>query len=104
MGTFMSSNPSPIAAILNNYRAENPGVLAKLHTLLSHGRLGGTGKVMILPVDQGFEHGPARSFAKNPALAATAVQSSLQQCRFWAGIHMNWQHIFRGADTPVWER
>ena len=31
------------------------------------GRLGGTGKLVILPVDQGFEHGPARSFAPNPA-------------------------------------
>ena len=29
------------------------------------GKLGGTGKLVILPVDQGFEHGPARSFAKN---------------------------------------
>jgi class I fructose-bisphosphate aldolase len=33
---------------------------------MNHGRLGGTGKMVILPVDQGFEHGPARSFAKNP--------------------------------------
>ncbi|HET8734613.1 MAG TPA: class I fructose-bisphosphate aldolase, partial [Anaeromyxobacteraceae bacterium] len=32
-----------------------------------HGKLGGTGKLVILPVDQGFEHGPARSFAPNPA-------------------------------------
>ncbi|MEM8539108.1 MAG: class I fructose-bisphosphate aldolase, partial [Pseudomonadota bacterium] len=30
------------------------------------GKLGGTGKMIILPVDQGFEHGPARSFAPNP--------------------------------------
>ena len=37
-----------------------------LSRILNHGRLGGTGKVVILPVDQGFEHGPARSFAKNP--------------------------------------
>tara|TARA_B100001248_G_C27397136_1_gene466374 strand:- start:2567 stop:3409 length:843 start_codon:yes stop_codon:yes gene_type:complete len=34
--------------------------------MLNHGRLGGTGKMVILPVDQGFEHGPARSFAINP--------------------------------------
>jgi class I fructose-bisphosphate aldolase len=33
---------------------------------LNHGRLAGTGKLVILPVDQGFEHGPARSFAPNP--------------------------------------
>lgn len=55
-----------IQHILHNYATENAGVVSKLHTLLSHGRLGGTGKVMILPVDQGFEHGPARSFAPNP--------------------------------------
>jgi class I fructose-bisphosphate aldolase len=35
--------------------------------MLETGRLAGTGKMVILPVDQGFEHGPARSFAKNPA-------------------------------------
>jgi class I fructose-bisphosphate aldolase len=52
--------------ILDNYGAENPGVLASLATILGHGRLGGTGKLVILPVDQGFEHGPARSFAVNP--------------------------------------
>jgi class I fructose-bisphosphate aldolase len=34
---------------------------------LNHGTLAGTGKLVILPVDQGFEHGPARSFAPNPA-------------------------------------
>ncbi len=56
-----------VETLLNAYRAETPGVLAKLYTLLSHGRLSGTGKLMILPVDQGFEHGPARSFAMNPA-------------------------------------
>ncbi len=57
----------PTRAIIDNYKAENPGVLAKLHALLHHGRLGGTGKIMILPVDQGFEHGPARSFQPNAA-------------------------------------
>src|SRR5438552_11311347 len=35
--------------------------------MLGHGRIGGSGKMVILPVDQGFEHGPARSFAPNPA-------------------------------------
>ena len=43
-----------------------PGVKANLARILCTGRLGGTGKVVILPVDQGFEHGPARSFAPNP--------------------------------------
>ncbi len=52
--------------ILGYYQSESPGVLANLATLLMSGRLGGTGKLLILPVDQGFEHGPARSFAANP--------------------------------------
>jgi len=55
-----------VAAILKNYDAENPGTRAKLVQMLNHGRLAGTGKMVILPVDQGFEHGPARSFAPNP--------------------------------------
>jgi class I fructose-bisphosphate aldolase len=55
-----------ITEILANYGADNPGTLANLARLLNHGRLGGTGKLVILPVDQGFEHGPARSFAPNP--------------------------------------
>ena len=55
-----------VEQILANYAGENPGVIGNLRTLLNHGRLGGTGKVVILPVDQGFEHGPARSFAPNP--------------------------------------
>ncbi len=55
-----------IQKILDNYRGENAGVRANLARLLNHGKLGGTGKMVILPVDQGFEHGPARSFAVNP--------------------------------------
>lgn len=55
-----------VREILSWYRSENPGVLTNLSRLLNHGRLGGTGKMIILPVDQGFEHGPGRSFAPNP--------------------------------------
>jgi len=55
-----------VKEILSWYRGETPGTLTNLARLLGHGRLGGTGKLVILPVDQGFEHGPARSFAKNP--------------------------------------
>jgi class I fructose-bisphosphate aldolase len=55
-----------IREILSWYRSENPGVLTNLSRLLNHGRLGGTGHMIILPVDQGFEHGPGRSFAANP--------------------------------------
>ena len=47
--------------ILNNYKSDNPGVRANLARILMHGKLGGTGKLIILPVDQGWEHGPARS-------------------------------------------
>ncbi len=53
--------------ILANYAGENPGVKANLARMLMEGKLGGTGKMIILPVDQGFEHGPHRSFAVNPA-------------------------------------
>src|SRR3954465_3632765 len=56
-----------IREILSWYSSENPGVRTNLARMLNHGRLGGTGKLVILPVDQGFEHGPARSFAPNPA-------------------------------------
>lgn len=55
-----------IRELLRWYAGENPGVRTNLARLLNHGRLGGTGKLVILPVDQGFEHGPARSFAPNP--------------------------------------
>src|ERR1700676_3706059 len=56
-----------VREILSWYSSENPGVRTNLARLLNHGRLAGTGKLVILPVDQGFEHGPARSFAPNPA-------------------------------------
>ena len=55
-----------VQKILSNYEGETPGVKANLNRILMNGKLGGTGKVIILPVDQGFEHGPARSFAPNP--------------------------------------
>ena len=54
-----------VKKILNNYESDNPGVKASLANILMSGKLAGTGKLVILPVDQGFEHGPARSFAKN---------------------------------------
>jgi fructose-bisphosphate aldolase, class I len=56
-----------VREILSWYGADSPGTLTNLARLLNHGRLGGTGKLVILPVDQGVEHGPARSFAVNPA-------------------------------------
>ncbi len=56
-----------VKAILDQYESDNPGTKMNLARLLNAGKLGGTGKLVILPVDQGFEHGPARSFAANPA-------------------------------------
>ncbi len=56
-----------VKEILSWYGSDSPGTLANLHRMLMTGRLAGTGKLVILPVDQGFEHGPGRSFAKNPA-------------------------------------
>ncbi len=55
-----------VKQILSWYPSDNPGTLTNLSRLLMHGKLAGTGKLVILPVDQGFEHGPARSFAPNP--------------------------------------
>ncbi len=55
-----------VREILSWYGADSPGTLTNLARLLNTGRLAGTGKLVILPVDQGFEHGPARSFARNP--------------------------------------
>ena len=57
---------SEVRKILNNYESDSPKVKANLARILMQGKLGGTGKLVILPVDQGFEHGPARSFAPNP--------------------------------------
>ncbi len=56
-----------VREILSWYESDNPGTKTNLARLLMAGKLGGTGRMVILPVDQGFEHGPARSFAPNPA-------------------------------------
>jgi class I fructose-bisphosphate aldolase len=55
-----------VREILSWYSSDTPGTRANIARLLNHGRLAGTGRFVILPVDQGFEHGPARSFAPNP--------------------------------------
>jgi class I fructose-bisphosphate aldolase len=66
--TVHNPNRTPrVHEILSWYASEPPGVRANLARLLETGTLAGTGKLVILPVDQGFEHGPARSFAPNPA-------------------------------------
>jgi fructose-bisphosphate aldolase, class I len=63
MGTAASDR---VKQILSFYASDNVGVKTNLARLMNHGALAGTGKLVILPVDQGFEHGPARSFAPNP--------------------------------------
>jgi class I fructose-bisphosphate aldolase len=60
------STTERVREILSWYGSDSPGTLNNLARLLGHGRLGGSGHMVILPVDQGFEHGPARSFAMNP--------------------------------------
>ena len=55
-----------VREILDLYEGETSGTKANLARMLMAGRLGGSGRMVILPVDQGFEHGPARSFAVNP--------------------------------------
>jgi class I fructose-bisphosphate aldolase len=55
-----------VQEILRWYPSDNPGTLTNLARLLNQGRLAGTGRLVILPVDQGFEHGPYRSFGMNP--------------------------------------
>jgi fructose-bisphosphate aldolase, class I len=59
---------SVVSEILSWYGSDNPGTLTNLARLFNHGKLAGRGKLVILPVDQGFEHGPARSFGPNPAV------------------------------------
>ena len=55
-----------VREILSWYGSDNPGTLTNLARILNHGRLGGSGRMVILPVDQGWEHGPVRSFGPNP--------------------------------------
>ena len=52
--------------ILNQYENTNAGIKANLGRILMSGKLSGTGKLVILPVDQGHEHGPDKSFMVNP--------------------------------------
>ncbi len=63
-----ATNLTPeIKKILSWYEGASTGTKENIARILMHGKLGGTGKLVLLPVDQGFEHGPARSLAKHPA-------------------------------------
>ena len=56
-----------VQEILSCYGSDNAGTKTNIARMLRSGKLTGIGKLVILPVDQGFEHGPARSFATNPS-------------------------------------
>src|SRR5260221_11732985 len=81
-----------VRKILSHYESDNPGTKANLARILMQGRLGGTGHLVILPLDQGFEHGPARSFAANPLAYdphyhfQLAVAAGLPSCASVLGI------------------
>lgn len=88
-----------VREILRWYESDPPGVKANLYRMLMHGRLAGTGRLVILPVDQGFEHGPARSFAANPPaydphyLYELAIEAGLSAYAAPLGL------LEQGADT-----
>ena len=87
-----------VKEILAWYEGERPGVKANLARILMHGRLGGTGKLVILPVDQGYEHGPARSFAPTRRLRPALSLPARDRCRaraYAAPLGL----IEQGADT-----
>lgn len=66
-----------VRKILDKYESDSPGTKANIARFLMEGKLRGTGKMIIYPVDQGFEHGPARSFAANPAAYDPAYHPQL---------------------------
>lgn len=55
-----------VEQILSYYEGSPAGVLKNLRHLMMHGRLGGSGRMVILPIDQGFEHGPGLAFSVQP--------------------------------------
>ena len=59
-------NSKRVDEIISWYGHENEGTKENIERLLNTGYLAGTGKLVILPVDQGFEHGPSKSFVPNP--------------------------------------
>lgn len=74
-----------VLKVLKNYQEENSGVKLNLAKIMMHGKLAGSGKLMILPVDQGFEHGPSKSFVKNPSSFDPSYHLELaEKCGFSA--------------------
>ena len=79
-----------IQDILSWYSSDNAGTKTNIARLLRHGKLAGTGKLVILPVDQGFEHGPARSFASNPAGTIRSIIFSWRSMRAAMPTPLRW--------------
>ena len=101
-----------VKEILSWYESDNPGTKANIARILMEGRLGGTGRMVILPVDQGFEHGPARSFAPNPVaydphyLYQLAIESGVSGYAFVSSLsaYAGWPPGPLGPedDEPTW--
>ncbi len=93
----------PVKKILQNYLSQSAGVRANLYRILNHGVLAGTGKAVILPVDQGFEHGPSKSFAVNPEAydpfyhAKLAIESGCNAFAAPLGFIESVAHDYAGA-------
>src|SRR5579863_8758196 len=81
----MATVTKTVKKILDAYESDSPKTKANLARILMQGKLGGTGKLVILPVDQGFEHGPARSFAHNPPAYAAPLGMIEAGARTFAG-------------------
>ena len=88
-----------VREILSWYGSDNPGTLTNLARLLNHGALAATGKLVILPVDQGFEHGPGRSFARTRRPTTRAITSSWRSSPGAAGTPRRSASSRRGLAT-----
>ena len=72
-----------VKKILAGYESDNPGTKANLARILMHGKLGGTGRMVILPVDQGFEHGAPR--AASPPIRTPTTRTTISSWRSMPG-------------------
>ncbi len=92
-----------VRRILGYYDGERPGVKANLARLLMQGRMAGSGKLVILPVDQGFEHGPLRSFAVNPPAYDPLYHFRLAIEAGLSALAAPYGHLAAGADRHAGE-
>ncbi len=90
-----------VKKILSFYESDNPGSKTNLARFLMHGKLAGSGKMMILAVDQGFEHGPDRSFAANPAALDPHYHYQLALDAGLSGYAAPLGSLEAGADTFI---